>query len=106
VFVNARHQCWTVPKAGLSNANDDDIAIYAFNKNAALVSHDRDFAHRRRENSFGLHVYLKCPEYDAQDVIHARLDEMVALLDRRQNMIIRVTSTAVTTMPPIRRRSP
>jgi predicted nuclease of predicted toxin-antitoxin system len=102
VLTVARHNCWTVLNAGMSSASDDDVAIYAHNKNAVLVSHDRGFARRRRTNYFGQHIHLRCPEPDAIRIIQENLDEIVRLLSRGQDMVLRVTSESITVLHPTR----
>ncbi len=56
VIRDAGHQCWTAGQAGLDAASDSELAVYAHDKNAVLVSHDRDFAQKRKENTYGQHV--------------------------------------------------
>jgi predicted nuclease of predicted toxin-antitoxin system len=45
---------------GLSGAIDDAIAVYADDRKAILVSHDKAFAERHRLNTLGKHVWLRC----------------------------------------------
>ncbi|HEX8859089.1 MAG TPA: DUF5615 family PIN-like protein [Actinomycetes bacterium] len=63
------HTCWVAARAGLADAADDLIAIYAENLDAALVSHDRRFAKRRMRNTMGQHVWLACLQVDAIEVL-------------------------------------
>jgi hypothetical protein len=48
VLFSAGHICWTAANAGLAAANDDSIAVYADEKDAVLVSHDKAFAERHK----------------------------------------------------------
>ena len=41
VLRDAGHDCWTAVEAGLSGAIDDAIAVYADDRKAVLVSHDK-----------------------------------------------------------------
>lgn len=69
VLVSAGHQAWTVASAGIPDAADDDISVYAAEKNAVLVTHDDEFSARRRRNPHGRHVQLGCTEPDAIKVV-------------------------------------
>ncbi|MGH3793714.1 MAG: DUF5615 family PIN-like protein [Pseudonocardiaceae bacterium] len=40
----AGHEAWTAADAGLYRAGDDDLTVYADNKNAVLISHDVNFS--------------------------------------------------------------
>jgi predicted nuclease of predicted toxin-antitoxin system len=95
------HQCWTVPNAGLNSANDDDVSVYAHDRKAVLISHDQALIHRRQISNFGLLIWLKCDEPDGVAIIKKHLPEIIRLLNRRQNMILKVTALGVTVMPPV-----
>ena len=60
VLLDAGHECWTAGEANLHDAPDDALAVYAANRGAVLVSHDAEFARRRRRNTIGQHVWLRC----------------------------------------------
>src|SRR5262245_25396600 len=47
------HQCWRAGQAGLADANDRLIAIYAEERQAVLISHDKAFARKRMANTTG-----------------------------------------------------
>ena len=49
----AGHEAWTAADAGLYRAGDDDLTVYADNKDAVLISHDTEFSQRRRRNVIG-----------------------------------------------------
>jgi predicted nuclease of predicted toxin-antitoxin system len=53
-------------------AGDEDLAVYADEKQAVLLTHDREFSKRRRAWIIAKHIWLKCPELDAADLL-ARL---------------------------------
>ena len=95
VFHRAGHECWRATDAGLANAADDDVSVYAHNKTAVLVTHDREFTERRKRNTFGKHIRLKCPEPDACVVLVACMDELVELLDQHEELVVEVSSTQV-----------
>jgi len=75
------HEAWTAAEAGLFKAGDDDLTVYAQDRNATLVTHDREFSARRRRNPAGRHVELRCREPDAVDVLPAILDRLVAAVE-------------------------
>ena len=58
-------------------ASDDDLTVYASNQGAMLVSHDRQFAQRRRRSTIGQHLWLKCDEPDAVDLLVRHLQHVV-----------------------------
>lgn len=75
------HDAWTAADAGLYRADDDELTVYAHDRNATLITHDREFSSRRRRNAVGRHVQLRCPEPDALGVLAAILDRLVAALE-------------------------
>ncbi|MGH3939247.1 MAG: DUF5615 family PIN-like protein [Pseudonocardiaceae bacterium] len=38
------HEVWMVADAGLGEAADDDLTVYAQEHNAALITHDSEFS--------------------------------------------------------------
>ena len=75
VLLDAGHECWTAAEANLYEAPDNALAVYAADRNAALISHDADFARRRRRNTIGQHVWLRCTEPQAPAVLSQHLPE-------------------------------
>jgi hypothetical protein len=56
VLRKAGHDCWTASQAGLAgpeSAPDDALSIYAQQKEAVVVTHDREFSLRRRAMTTG-----------------------------------------------------
>jgi predicted nuclease of predicted toxin-antitoxin system len=54
VLRRAGHVCWTAAGAGLAgpvSAVDDEVADYAHDKQAVLITHDREFTRRRMRNT-------------------------------------------------------
>lgn len=94
---NAGHECWRAPD-GLTT--DDDVSVYADDRNAVVVSHDREFAYRRQRRTFGQHVRLACRQPDAIDVLTARLGELVQLLGQQDVGVFVVLRTRVDFKPP------
>lgn len=85
------HQAWTADDAGLSRAKDDDLTVYTIDRDAVLVSHDREFSRRRRRNVIGRHIVLRCVEWDAADLLARHLDALLPVLDRHQDVWIRLS---------------
>lgn len=77
------HQWWTAADAGLaSEGQDDNLSVYADERDAVLVTMDKEFTQRRRRNPIGRHVRLRCAEPEAAAVLEARLSEVLAYLER------------------------
>jgi predicted nuclease of predicted toxin-antitoxin system len=87
------HEAWTVSEAGLASAADDDITVYAHDRGAVLLTHDAEFSRRRRRNTIGRHVRLRCAEPDAVDVLSARLDQLIQILDALGDVVVYLSQT-------------
>lgn len=86
------YECWTASDAGLATeGQDDNLTIYAYDKNAVLVTMDKEFSLRRRTNAIGRHIWLRCPEPDAAAMLRSRLGEVLPYLERH-NVTITVSS--------------
>jgi predicted nuclease of predicted toxin-antitoxin system len=100
VLLRAGHISWTAAGAGLAAANDDSIAVYADEKDAVLVSHDRAFAQRHTRNTTGKHLWLHCEPPDAAEVIDRHLPEILRQLTTMQHVVVEVTADRVRLHPP------
>jgi predicted nuclease of predicted toxin-antitoxin system len=94
------HVCWAAAEAGLAAATDEAIAVYAEDRDAALISHDSRFAKRRRRNTSGQHVWLHCEQVDAVEVLGRHLAEVVQQLERMSRVVLEVSADRVRTHPP------
>ena len=93
-LINEGHNCWSADQANLSDAEDDDLTIYADTKNAVVVTHDREFSARRRRITIGMHIFLDCPEPDAVDLMEQHLDDIIGALGRSHgDLFVRVSPT-------------
>ncbi len=99
IFRKAGHNCWRSPEAGLAGAKDDDLSVYAADKGAVLVTHDRKATERRKKRTIGSHVLLRCPEPDAGAVLAAHLDEIVGLLQGNDARVLVVSAKKVRYYP-------
>ena len=99
-LTRRRHQCWRAGEAGLADANDELIAIYAEERQAVLISHDKAFAKKRMANTRGQHVWLHCQHVDAVDVLARHLAEVEAKLASMPLVVLEVTPERVKPHPP------
>lgn len=100
VLRQAGHDCWAVGDAGLSGAIGDAIAVYADERKAVLVSHDRAFAERHRLNALGKHVWLRCEPFEAPGAVRVHSPEVTRLLASMPNVVIEVAVDQVILHPP------
>lgn len=94
-----RHQAWSVHEAGLSNATDDDIAAYAADRKATLLTHDRDFADRLREHTVCRAIWLRVIEMEAPECLERHLDRVIHLLESADEGLVRVSKEGVDYFP-------
>ena len=89
-----RHDVWTAAEAGLADAADDDLSVYADSKAAALLTHDAEFTTRRRAEPIGQHVRLACPEWDAAAILVRHLPALLVILSARKPVTVLLTRDA------------
>jgi predicted nuclease of predicted toxin-antitoxin system len=85
------HECWTASAVGLAAASDDELTVWAESHHAAVVSTDREFGRKRMGNATGHHIWLRCQDWEASEVLAAHLDAVIDLLRGRTEVTIRVT---------------
>jgi predicted nuclease of predicted toxin-antitoxin system len=85
------HECWTAGAAGLATASDDALTVWVIEHRAVLVSTDRKFGRRRIENAIGHHVWLRCLDWEASDVLAEHLEELLTRLAGRADVTVRVS---------------
>jgi predicted nuclease of predicted toxin-antitoxin system len=85
------HECWTAGSAGLARAKDDELRVWAADRQAVVVSTDGEFSQRRMQNAIGWHVWLRCSDWEAGEVLAAHLDEVLTLLAARNDLTVRVS---------------
>lgn len=104
VLRSAGHQCWTAAEAGLAGidaASDDDVSVYAQAKAAVVVTHDREFTQRRLRRTFGKHVWLRCSQPDAAELVGEMADELVQSLESLDELVVIVSpGTGCEVRPP------
>lgn len=87
---NEGHEAWTASEAGLAEASDADLAVYADDQGAALISHDREFSQWRQANTSGQHIVLMVPQPDAAEVVAEYLDQLLFALEHNPHVVIEV----------------
>jgi hypothetical protein len=88
VLVRRGHDAWTVASAGIPDASDDDISVYAAKLGAVVVTHDEEFSARRRRNPHGGHIPLGCSEPDAISVVEGKLDALIDAMTPFQDVFV------------------
>lgn len=99
-LTRRRHQCWRAGEAGLADANDELIAIYAEERRAVLISHDRAFAKKRMANTTGQSAWLHCQQVDGVEVLALHVVEVEAKLTVMPMLVLEVTRAGVKLHPP------
>lgn len=84
------HQAWRIADAGLHQVSDDEVTVYAIEHRAVLLTHDREFSRRRSRNVIGWHVQLRCPEWEAADLLARYMDEVLGYL-RKPDVFVRLS---------------
>jgi predicted nuclease of predicted toxin-antitoxin system len=87
----AGHEAWTSAQAGRGTATDDSQTIYAMDKQAVLVTHDREFTTRRKAMPHGHHVRLRCHQIDGAALMMAALPELLQVLQAGSTMVIEIS---------------
>ena len=93
VLTSSGHDCWTAHEAGLAGdnaADDDDVAIYAQVRDACVITHDREFSLRRIKNTSGRHVWLRCEQPDAANMVLRHPAAILDALSNRTDVVIEV----------------
>lgn len=88
-----------VGQIGLARASDDQVSVFADNKDAVCLTHDREMIQRRRRNTFGRHVHLDCREWDAAALLLQNLGAVIELLCSRDAIVVHLTQNGVTPYP-------
>lgn len=86
--------------AGDDAAPDDALTAYADDKGRVLVTHDREFTYRRKRNTIGQHVRLRCDHPDAAELVADKHDEIIEALGWTETAVIEVSRSRVNHSPP------
>jgi predicted nuclease of predicted toxin-antitoxin system len=100
VLNRAGHDCWRSTDGLAPDAEDDEVSVYADDRQAVVITHDREFTERRKKNTFGKHVRMTCEQPDACGVIEERLEELIPILEETSDIVVEVSATKVKRFPP------
>ncbi len=75
---------------------DDELTVWAAEHQAAVVSTDGEFSQRRMQNAIGWHVWLRCSDWEATEVLAFHLAEVLTLLEARNDLTVRVFKEGLT----------
>lgn len=99
LFTDRGHECWRAPDHLGSDGKDDEISVYAHDKNAVVVSHDAEFMARRIERTFGIHVRLRCEQAEAKEVLGLHIDDLLELLETVTEAVFEVSRSGIRQHP-------
>lgn len=68
------HEAWTASQANLAAASDLELIVYAYDRNAVLVTTNRDCAQAARRQRTASVVWLQVREPDALDAMRRGAD--------------------------------
>lgn len=88
VLRDLGHDAWTAEESGLSREADPNLTIYAHDRGATLLTHDREFSLRFKKHMVGRHVFLDCRESTARDVVGKRLPDVIDVLERYEDLYV------------------
>jgi predicted nuclease of predicted toxin-antitoxin system len=89
------HECWTAGSAGLARAKDDELTVWAAEHQAVIISTDGEFGQRRMQSAIGRHVWLRCSDWEASEVLADHLSEVLTLLQARSDLTVRVSKESL-----------
>lgn len=91
-----KHKAERASALGLGEALDNDLAVAVDNRDAVLISHDREFGQSRKRYVWGRHIWLRCHEWDAAITLEERLTQIVAMLEHSDAVVIEVRPRSMT----------
>jgi hypothetical protein len=69
--------------------------VWAAEHEAVIVSTDGEFGQRRMQNAIGPHVWLRCSDWEASEVLADHLHEVLTLLQARSDLTVRVSKESL-----------
>ena len=90
------HECWAAGSAGLARARDDELTVWAAEHQAVIIITDGEFGQRRMQNAIGRHVWLRCSDWEASEVLANHLNDVLTLLQARSELTVRVSKESLT----------
>lgn len=90
------HECWAAGSAGLARARDDELTVWAAEHQAVIIITDGEFGQRRMQNAIGRHVWLRCNDWEASEVLADHLNDVLTLLQARSDLTVGVSEESLT----------
>ena len=100
-----RHQAHRSTELGLAGARDEELAVAVDERRGVLITHDREFSVSRMRNVWGRHVWLRCKEWDAAEVLARHLEDIRPILERKDAVVIELRRKSMTAVYSSQRRS-
>jgi predicted nuclease of predicted toxin-antitoxin system len=94
------HECLRAAEIRLDQGDDDDLTVWACDRGAVLVTHDVEFTRRRRKNTVGWHLQLRCLEPQAEDLLKEHLDEVITAVSERSDVTLVLSKVGLRVLPP------
>lgn len=93
VLRGKNHDCVLASEVGV--VEDDDIAVWADDRDMVVVAHDNDFARRQMRRTIGRHLWLRFAHPDACYLVELHHDQIVAQLGNAENCVVEVRQALV-----------
>jgi hypothetical protein len=74
---------------------DDELTVWAAEHQAVIISTDGEFGQRRMQNAIGRHVWRRCSDWEASEVLADHLNEVLTLLQARRDLTVRVSKESL-----------
>ena len=85
------HDAWTIPEAGMGTFKDDDVSVYAHEKNAILITDDRELLSRRRHEQFyGQVIGMRGTKALYVTYLGGCIDTVLALFQAHADLVVDV----------------
>ena len=69
--------------------------MWAAEHQAVIISTDGEFRQRRMQKAIGRHVWLRCSDWEASEVLADHLNEVLTLLQARSDLTVRVSKESL-----------
>jgi predicted nuclease of predicted toxin-antitoxin system len=76
-------------------SKDDELTVWAAEHEAVIISTDGEFGQWRMQNAIGRHVWLRCSDCEASEVLADHLHEVLTLLQARSDLTVRVSKESL-----------
>jgi hypothetical protein len=100
VLIDAGHECWTAAEANSTTRRTTPSPSTPRIATRPWSLTTPSSARRRRQNTIGRHVWLRCTEPRAAAVLNQHLAEVVGVLGRMSDVVIEVRPDSLAVAPP------